>query len=535
MNVSIICFILILGKNLCYFNDLELKSLKSQSYQHDNDTFYIKKQEELLNSHISNFNGLSSTTSVDIDTSIKRNTQSLVNLKLDFSVYVDYEDLNVKHKNNLAVGIIKLIIDRVISTLQSIIKLKFPLGKKLSSYACFPDHIISKTSSSGVNQNFILFPTIVDNLNSNNDKNYNSNFFRMEICKTDSYGSYRPTVSVLYINNSKLNFSKTNYFDTYSLALLKEFLHILAFEKELLYNHIKTVTVKQQKSKNEYIYTFKAINEVIDTLYINEENKYYFAVKTPKVIEIAKKYYGCDSLINLNLYDHIENIKYRGHMHWHPRYLHGDLMSFSNKFDEAGLSDITLAFLEDTGWYSVTYYTGGLVKFGKNLGCKFLKNKCVENGVINFDINFCGQQISDDPEIINFNYDYIKSSKEIKEYALFQCSDTILHKSACSLNLRKDKIDKYNYFKNPRNGGLKSANYCPVKFQPYTMNFFDSGSCATGFQDFNLVKAYFRENFSEMSGCFETIYKDAISLTTDNKPVCYKFKCGTVELSIFVG
>ena len=31
---------------------------------------------------------------------------------------------------------------------------------------------------------------------------------------------------------------------------------------------------------------------------------------------------------------------------------------------EAALSDITLALLEDTGFYKVNYFSGGLFKFG---------------------------------------------------------------------------------------------------------------------------------------------------------------------------
>ena len=33
------------------------------------------------------------------------------------------------------------------------------------------------------------------------------------------------------------------------------------------------------------------------------------------------------------------------------------------------ISEITLALLEDSGWYKANYYTGGLMRFGKNKGC----------------------------------------------------------------------------------------------------------------------------------------------------------------------
>jgi hypothetical protein len=34
-------------------------------------------------------------------------------------------------------------------------------------------------------------------------------------------------------------------------------------------------------------------------------------------------------------------------------------------------SEIALAFFEDTGWYKVNFYTGGLFRFGKKQGCNF--------------------------------------------------------------------------------------------------------------------------------------------------------------------
>jgi hypothetical protein len=41
-------------------------------------------------------------------------------------------------------------------------------------------------------------------------------------------------------------------------------------------------------------------------------------------------------------------------------------MTSEQYVEEGALSEFTLSFLEDTGWYQVNYYTGGLMKFGKN-------------------------------------------------------------------------------------------------------------------------------------------------------------------------
>ena len=46
---------------------------------------------------------------------------------------------------------------------------------------------------------------------------------------------------------------------------------------------------------------------------------------------------------------------------------------------EQVISEFTLALLEDTGYYKVNYYTGGLMRYGKNKGCKFVNEKCIVN------------------------------------------------------------------------------------------------------------------------------------------------------------
>ena len=47
-------------------------------------------------------------------------------------------------------------------------------------------------------------------------------------------------------------------------------------------------------------------------------------------------------------------------------------MAYDIYVQEQVISEFTLAFLEDTGFYEVNYYTGVLMRFGKNMGCRFL-------------------------------------------------------------------------------------------------------------------------------------------------------------------
>lgn len=42
------------------------------------------------------------------------------------------------------------------------------------------------------------------------------------------------------------------------------------------------------------------------------------------------------------------------------------------------ISRITLAALEDTGWYKVDYNMADPLKWGQNLGCDFVQKSCME-------------------------------------------------------------------------------------------------------------------------------------------------------------
>ena len=110
------------------------------------------------------------------------------------------------------------------------------------------------------------------------------------------------------------------------------------------------------------------IDEVYETVFEERMQLNTNYIKTPKVLEIAKKYFDCSSITGLPLENQNENELAL----WDARYLLGDLMSSRSinqkNFVDLVLSEFTLALLEDSGWYQIYYYTGGLMRFGKHKG-----------------------------------------------------------------------------------------------------------------------------------------------------------------------
>ena len=149
------------------------------------------------------------------------------------------------------------------------------------------------------------------------------------------------------------NFSQGNYIRFLGMLLLHEISHVLAFNEQL------------------YEYFVDVTNPTIEEI-VNGATRTLLA--TPKVLKYAKDHFGCQSLTGVEL----ENQGGEGSAgsHWEARIMLGDYM-ISTDYPELVVSDITLAVFEDSGWYGVNYYTGGLFKTGKGEGCNFLQRKCI--------------------------------------------------------------------------------------------------------------------------------------------------------------
>ena len=216
--------------------------------------------------------------------------------------------------------------------------------------------------------------------------------------------------------NPELDFKLKNSIKFLSMLLLHEISHILAFNDQLFP-------------------LFMNIKNPIKTLLINGINR--TLLQTPKVLEYARGHFGCPSLTGVEL----ENQGGSGSLgsHWEARIMLGDYM-ISTDYPELVVSDITLAVFEDSGWYNVNYYTGGLFKTGKGEGCNFLQIPCINSSRIsNFPLDFCHDS----------------------EDAF--CSPGMIDRGQCTIFSYSNNIKKeYQYFGSKKIGGFEPADYCPV-------------------------------------------------------------------------
>ena len=252
------------------------------------------------------------------------------------------------------------------------------------------------------------------------------------------------------------DYSKTNAERYLGMLLLHEISHVLAFNEQL------------------FQYFINITNPTIEET-VNGATRKLLA--TPKVLYYARGHFGCPSLTGVEL----ENQGGDGSAgsHWEARIMLGDYM-LSTDYPELVVSDITLAVFEDSGWYTVNYYTGGLFKTGKGEGCNFLQRRCIINEKSYFPLDFCDNT---DDEV---------------------CSPGLLDRGTCYLAKYSNIPSIYQYFDDPQIGGYSPADYCPasMSYASSSGNYYLYSRCdSNGLQT---LHDGLGEVFGQNSFCFQS-------------------------------
>ena len=265
----------------------------------------------------------------------------------------------------------------------------------------------------------------------------------------------RPLIGYIIYNRSyqtKIN-KINNIFqkEIISTIFLHEFIHILGFMAQIF------------KQFDNYSNIF--INKTVKRIPSKEFTK--TIVKSKKILDIASKYFNCTEIEGIEL-ENQDNIEGLEKSHWEGRILLGDIMISDLYFQEQVISEFTLALLEESGWYEANYYTGGLMKFGKNKGCDFFTKDCLEvklnedqdgyDYTIPFPNEFCTSQYQTQSD------GTCSTGRISRGYCQNRNSVTDLYK--------RTSIEVL---------GKKNAEYCPVSIDSVaeTSNFYN-GNCKIG-------------------------------------------------------
>ncbi len=275
--------------------------------------------------------------------------------------------------------------------------------------------------------------------------------------------------------NPELDFKLKNSIKFLSMLLLHEISHILAFNDQLFP-------------------LFMNIKKPIKTLLINGINR--TLLQTPKVLEYARGHFGCPSLTGVEL----ENQGGSGSSgsHWEARIMLGDYM-ISTDYPELVVSDITLAVFEDSGWYNVNYYTGGLFKTGKGEGCNFLQLTCIdtETKKSRFPMDFC-----------HSTYDEV-------------CTPGMLCRGECfyTSTISSSFLDQYKYFGNNSVGGFEPTDFCPVAFFSRSCRGDDSFCFQTNLSTSGTIR-YFQARCYKVKSCDKNTFTYTVEITNSDSITC---------------
>ena len=80
-------------------------------------------------------------------------------------------------------------------------------------------------------------------------------------------------------------------------------------------------------------------------------------ITTPSVVKFTQQYYACPSAKGFPL----EDLPLGAGVHWEARVAGPELMSYGSNSGQIFISDLTLGFLADTGYYIVDYSKGGAI------------------------------------------------------------------------------------------------------------------------------------------------------------------------------
>ena len=319
----------------------------------------------------------------------------------------------------------------------------------------------------------------------------------------------QPIVGVVNINR-EFDLTNTNVQHFLETVIIHEFTHILGFSGTLFY-------------KKHLLFTL-----------IDSDNILRIYFNGTKVVNVAKKYYNCQSIKGVEL-ENNGDFGFTTGSHWEARTLLGEYMNGVIYTSEQVISEFTLAALEDLGYYKANYYTGGRMQFGKNKGCEFLNQKCIINGKINEKF---GNEFYD---LTNGIEAGCSSGRQSRAYRFTVSYGVQLPKP-------------FQYFKDATYGGpIPAADYCPVATaRDFNVPNFYTGNCLRGNDNYGAdlvysdktnghtsksVTSFFHEEYSNNSFC---VISSMVNEKSSNhefhaknpRPVCYAMSCSSKSLSV---
>ncbi|KAL7730250.1 hypothetical protein ACLKA6_016516 [Drosophila palustris] len=259
---------------------------------------------------------------------------------------------------------------------------------------------------------------------------------------------------------------------------------------------------------------------------------------TPRVVAEVRAHFDCDILEGAELED--QGGEGTALTHWEKRILENEAMTGTHTQSPV-FSRITLALMEDSGWYRANYSMASPLTWGKGLGCSFAMRSC--------------------KDWIQMNHDRGRSihpfcSKVKQDPLQTECTDDRNSVALCNLIKHDFELPKvYQNFDSLNNiksgeeghygGSVSLADHCPYiqEFTWRSKNVIVRGShCRFVENNPKPEKNFALESYGLGSKCFdhsESMWEERSCHQTREwqhwGSGCYKYNCYDGRLHILVG
>ena len=420
----------------------------------------------------------------------------------DFSpirIFIDYTqfELDCTQFTNItkSKSLIKERLSKAATLMEKIINVqrfteKINLNDDLLSSLSLSNY--DQTLLTGVSYDLIVYPTIRNFLKKVID-------FEEKIVTFNGYPllieptTKRPILGKIEIFN--IDYSKMDNCEEFFLnSFIHQLMHIMVFDEKLI--------------KKFPGYT-KSSPPYIRRLDYTSQREFNYIV-TPKVLYFARRHFNSPKMIGLQM-DYNVYIYENNMYHWTQRFMAGDIM-VADFYEEQAISEMTLGLFEDSNWYKVNYYTGGLFRFGKNETKYFTDLKC-------------------------FNYfDYFSNNDFCTEEYERRCTGGRLNKGVCKFYINQAIPSFFQYFSNnSTKGGRPNVEYCPItqsENDTLSQNYnFYPGHCQHGLVfKYGLGEVFTGHSFCAIS---DVVPKNkGLEKYNVSRSVCYPMYCSDTTLTI---
>jgi len=337
---------------------------------------------------------------------------------------------------------------------------------------------------------------------------YPKDLIIIQTFRPDNYDVYGSGESLVYDQNGRPILGHINWnpklFDPKNDAMnyrvgLHSLLHVLGFGAECMLNFRNIST---ESDETEILDPYSTPSVVGRTL----DNREFSLLASPRVAKEFKEYTGCNDIEGAILED-MGGAGIAG-SHWKMSVLMNEIMT-ATVHEHSVLTPITVAALEDSGWYMNLNYKWkslGHVMFGYKRGCEFMEKRCntswpVGNGY------FCTTLGEDG------------------------CTADRKATGSCDIRTYGNGTvpAEYQYFPGPnasRIGGPDAyVDYCPY----YTPTYYCDSAPPS--EDF------YGDKGGSDSRCFmSTLTRSSGTVLNPEKPMCYPIKCySKTEYAVKVG